>query len=134
MATQYSVVFEAFLNKISDDDLLSINKANRNLILLGLMRSACAEFKNLCVEDLSKRDDTTSEFEEDLSDESIEILAKLMVVEWLGQKVRKNDWFEIALGTKFSPAEQLKQTRETYNEAKKDAKKSMIDYSFIHKK
>ena len=65
---------------------------------------------------------------------SQEILAELMVVEWLKPHLYKSEFFENALGTKdystFSPANLLKEVRETYLTARERARFLIIDYSY----
>jgi len=134
MATQYSNVYNVFLNKMSDSGLLAMDVSSRSIVLRRMMVAACEIFDYVCKEDLSKRDDTTEEFEDDVSEESINIITELMLVEWLKQKLYKGSLYETAIGTKdfsiFSPANQLKEIRETYELTKQHSKKLIIDYSY----
>jgi hypothetical protein len=133
MATAYSTVYNAFLGKITDFDILEFEEADRETTLKNLLKSACPNFK-VSKDDLSDRDDDQEQFNVDLSDISVEIISELMIVEWLKPKLYKSDFFENVLNTKdfsmFSPANLLKEVRETYNQALKNAKVLMIDYSY----
>lgn len=136
MATPYSEIYNSFLGKITDYDLPSLSAEFKDLFIFGLLKSAIPKFK-VCLEDLSDRDDTTLlEFNETLSDESIDILSELMVVEWLQPQLYKSDFFQNQLGTKdfslFSPANLLKEVRQTYFLAKQNAKNMMINYSYYN--
>ena len=135
MATPYSTVYNSFLGKITDYELPSLSAEFQEAFLLGLLTSAIPKFK-VCIEDLSDRDDTTLEFTDDLSDESVDILSELMVVEWLQPQLYKSDFFQNQLGTKdfslFSPANLLKEVRQTYFLAKHNVRSMMINYSYYN--
>ena len=135
MATPYSKIYNSFLGKITDYDLPSLSAEFKDLFMLGLLTSAIPKFK-VCIEDLSDRSDTTLEFTDDLSDESVDILSELMVVEWLQPQLYKSDFFQNQLGIKDSPlfsrANLLKEVRQTYFLAKQNAKIMMINYSYYN--
>ena len=135
MATPYSKIYNYFLGKITDYDLPSLSAEFKDLFMFGLLISAIPKFK-VCIEDLSDRNDTLLEFTDDLSDESIDILSELMVVEWLQPQLYKSDFFQNQLGIKdsylFSHANLLKEVRQTYFLAKQNAKIMMINYSYYN--
>ena len=134
MATPYSAFYNIFLGKVTDYDILAFEDTDRNAILKGLLKSACVQFSKICRQNLEDRDDATETFAETIDDDAIEIVTELMISEWLKSKLYLSESFKNAMNTKdfnqFSPANLLKEIRETYNLTKFNAKKLMIDYSY----
>lgn len=133
MATPYDKIYNVFIGKVTDTDFPSFLESDREDILKGLMNSACVNFK-VCKQDLHTRDELDENFIDDLDDDVIEIITELMIVEWLKPKLLITENFKNVMNTKdfnqFSPANLLKETRETYKEAREHAKSLMIDYSY----
>ena len=136
MATPYSKVIEVFLNKITDMDLPKFDDITRDIIVIGYMKSACTKFAKVCEMDLYDRDDEILEFRCDLDDEVIDIITENMLVEWLKPKVLFSDNLSNVLNTKdfsmYSPANMLKELRETLAYLKKNARALVNNYSFAH--
>lgn len=136
MATPYSDVIEVFLNKITDMDLPKFDDITRDTIVIGYMKSACTKFAKVCEVDLYDRDDELQEFSCDLDDEVIDIITENMLVEWLKPKVLFSDNLSNVLNTKdfsmYSPANLLKELRETLAYLKKNARALVNNYSFAH--
>lgn len=82
MATPYEKVYNRFLSKISDFNLVEVDDYSFDEMMNGWLNSAILRVRK-CQHDLSKRDDEVQEFEEDLSDLEIELLACGMVDSWL---------------------------------------------------
>ena len=82
MATPYEKVYNRFLQKISDFNLADVDDYSFNEMINGWLNSAVIRVRK-CQHDLSKRDDELQEFEEDLSDLEIELLALGMVDAWV---------------------------------------------------
>lgn len=82
MATPYEKVYNRFLLKISDFNLVEVDDYSFDEMMNGWLSSAILRVRK-CQHDLSKRDDEVQEFEEDLSDLEIELLACGMVDSWL---------------------------------------------------
>lgn len=136
MATPYSVIYNAALGRFSDYDFLPIAEFQRTAILLGHLRRARSDFINLCKFDLSKYDDDAEEFEEDLDEESIEILALGVSYHWLSSKVLNSELFRNVLNTKdfsfFSPGSLLNNLRLLRSEVLAEYKARMVAYSYDH--
>jgi hypothetical protein len=136
MATPYSDVIKVFLNKITDMDLPKFDDITRDVIVIGYMKSACTKFAKVCQVDLYDRDDELREFSCDLDDEVIDIITENMLVEWLKPKVLFSDNLSNVLNTKdfsmYSPANLLKELRETLSYLKKNARALVNNYSFAH--
>lgn len=82
MATPYGDVYSRFLQKISDFNLAEVDDYSFDNMMNDWLNSAIIRVRK-CQHDLSKRDDEAQEFEEDLSDLEIELLACGMVDSWL---------------------------------------------------
>jgi len=135
MATKYSVVYEWFASKVTDYDLLLFTDEDRESIIKTYLMSACVKFSN-CKVDLFDRNETDNEFNQDLDDEILDILSENMLISWLQPKLNNIENFKNALSTKdfslYSPANLLKETRETFKEIRLNAKKMIDNYSFRH--
>ena len=90
MATSYDNIYGRFLNKITDFNLVEIDDYSFNDMLQGWFKAAIVRSRK-CQHDLSKRDDELQEFEEDLSDLEIELLAMGMVDAWLSQYLNSTE-------------------------------------------
>lgn len=134
--TLYSEVIEVFINKITDMDLPKFEDLTRETIIVGYMKSACTKFAKVCEVDLNDRDKVLGCFNSDLDDEIIDIITENMLVEWLKPKVLFTDNLSNVLNTKdfsmYSPANMLKELRETLAYLKKNARGLINNYSFAH--
>lgn len=134
MATPYSDLYNSFLAQITDYDLPIYEEDVKTDMLNKYMISACSKFLKICKEDLNDRDDISEEFTDDLTDDTKDILIELMVVEWLKPRLYNTEFFKNVLNTKdfnqFSPANLLKEIRQTYILAKANARNMMINYSY----
>lgn len=74
MATPYQTVYDRALQKYTDYDLVTLPDVELTEMLHGWLLSAIAKFRQ-CKNDLKDRDDELAQFNSDLEDEEIEILA-----------------------------------------------------------
>lgn len=134
--TSYSEIIEVFLNKITDMDLPRFDDLVRESIIINYMKSACTKFAKVCEVDLYDRNDVEKCFNSVLDDEIIDIITENMLVEWLKPKVLFTDNLANVLNTKdfsmYSPANMLKELRETLAYLKKSARGLINNYSFAH--
>ena len=82
MATPYEKIYNRFSQKISDFNLVEADDHSLGEMLQGWLNSSIVRIRK-CQHDLSKRNDELQEFEEDLSDLEIELLALGMVDAWV---------------------------------------------------
>ena len=94
--TPFSVVYDAFLSKITDDMYMELNEKDTNKLLEELLISGIQKFEFPRVnlfdyvpkKSLDKKDKTaTGYFKCILTNEEINILSTYMIVEWLGQQL-----------------------------------------------
>ena len=83
-STPFSVVYDRFLSKITDDMYMEITQEETSVLLFELLINAIPWFEFPRI-NLSLRNDT--EFLVPLSEEEINILATYMIVEWMGQQL-----------------------------------------------
>lgn len=80
--TSYKTIFNRFAQKITDYKMLELSDDDVLQMMTAWMSSAIAKFRR-CENDLSQRDDEIQTFSIDLNESELEILALLMVSEWL---------------------------------------------------
>ena len=134
MATPYSKIYDRMLAKITDYDLAFVPEGDLQLMLCGWLASSISKFRK-CASDLSNRDDELATFNVDLVDEEIEILALLMVCEWLEPQVNSVLLTHQMFGGKeekfYSQANQLAELKALRDETRTEARKLMRDYTYF---
>lgn len=132
MATQFDAVYGSFLSKVSDFDLADMTEANAKIVMHDLLNHAIALFGESCKKDLL--DVTETGWIADLSNFEIDILSELMVEAWFKPRVANIELLRSKLSTKdftvFSPANQLKENREAYEQAHKRSRSMINEYSY----
>ena len=140
MSVPYDIFTRAFLEKVTELDF-PIRDYERNGIIDGYMKRAINSFRTVCLHDLTTTaDDVVREFDVDVPDEDLDELADIisegMVVQWLKPYVYKQENLENLISTKdfstYSPAELLNRVKGTYQDARKDFKHMIRDYSYDH--
>ena len=133
MSTPYEDIFDSFRDKIRSFSFVNFDKDDLDEILTGYLKSSIVRFKT-CKKDLSDRDDLYKIFNEDLTDEEIEILATLMVERFLDPFIQTEEILREKLSSKdynlYSPSNFLKELREVRKEAKTEAQRLMTGYSY----
>jgi hypothetical protein len=81
MATSFQVVYQRFLNKITDSNLASLPTTNLESIMLDYLQSSIVRFRK-CKQDIKNIDIDSQQFNVDLNLDEIEILASWMVYHW----------------------------------------------------
>lgn len=131
MATPYKDIFVSFLGKISDPYLADMTDDDFDALLLKYLNSSIPKFRK-CKQDLSLKDE--SGFTETLTDEEIEILANLMVVEWLRPHVNNLELLKQALTPKdfklTSQANHLKELQTLRRDTQAEISRLLVDYSY----
>lgn len=138
MATPYSKIYEAFIFKVKAYDLLMLLEEDREDILYIYMTSVCRKvFKTVMpYVDLSDRNEDTKEFNNDIDDDVIDIIAECMITEWLKPQMYSDELLESRLNTKdfteYSPAKLIEQMRYVYEMSKKESNVIINNYTFSH--
>lgn len=110
MATPYEKVYECFIQKITDFNLVEIDDYSFDNMLQSWLKSAITRTRK-CEHNLSLRDEDTQQFQDDLSDLEIELLALGMVDAWISPMLNSTELALQFIGGKeekyFSQAQQL---------------------------
>lgn len=90
MATPYEKIYDRFIQKITDFNLVEVDDYSFEKMLNGWLDSAVIRVRK-CQHDLSKRDNELQSFEEDLSDLEVELLALGMVDAWVSPMLNSTE-------------------------------------------
>ena len=96
--TSYDVVYGRFLNRISDFNLADLDDHTLNEMFKGWLHSAIV--KTRTATDLSARDDESEVFNNDLSEQDVELLAMGMVIGWLDQRINSTEYTNLFVAGK----------------------------------
>ena len=138
MATSYSDVYEAFIFKIEGYKLLMLLNEDRERIIDKYMTAVCRKIQKKCAKyvDLADRDDLLQQFNKDIDEDIIDIIAECMITEWLKPKIYSDELLQSRLNTKdfteFSPAKLIEHTRYVYEMSQKESKAMVNNYTFSH--
>jgi hypothetical protein len=106
VATPYEKVYDRFGRKMTDFNLVEIDDYTLSDMFHGWLESAVIRIRK-CQHDLSKRNDESQEFLEDLSDLEIELLAMGMLDAWLSQYLNSTENVLQFIGGKEEKLEQI---------------------------
>ena len=138
---QYDLFINAFLQKISEFDFLTLDEEDRNEIVEGYMHRAIGEFSYVCSYDLvSTRNDELREFEVEIPDrillEIINIVTEGMLVQWMKPYMYNQELLQNVLNTRdyttYSPSELLYRVTEAYKESQQNFTRMIREYSYRH--
>lgn len=119
MATSYIKVYDRFLSKITDFNLVEVDDYSFDNMMQGWLNTSIVRTRK-CEHDLSLRDDELQEFSEDLSDVEIELLALGMVDAWVTPMLNSTELTLQFLGGKeekfYSQSQQLAELRNLKKE------------------
>lgn len=105
MATPYEKVYCRFLNKCTDFNLADLDDHTLNEMMKDWLDSAIIRTRTSS--DLSARDDEAEEFENDLTDQDIELLAMGMILAWLDQRIQSTEYTNLFVAGKEEKLKQL---------------------------
>jgi hypothetical protein len=133
MATPFNILFQRFLNKITDSDLASLPTSNLESIMADFLQSSIVRFRK-CKQNIKDFDLTLQKFNVDLSMEEIEILANWMKFEWLDQQINRIELLKQSLSSKdyamYSQANHLNSLLVLREVTLKDVHTLMKYYSY----
>lgn len=131
--TPYDTIYSRFAQKITDFKILELSDSDVEELLYGYLISSVAKFKK-CQTDLSLREEELKVFTEDLLDLEVEILAMMMVSEWLAPQLNSVMYTSQFFGGKeekfFSQANQLHELMALEEKNTRRARKLIRDYTY----
>lgn len=141
MTVSYDIFTKAFLDKITEYRLCTFSENNRQSLVDGYMKRACAKFSEVCIYDISNGNDETRTFEiEDITqgevDEIVDIISEGMLVQWMKPYVFMQKNLEMILVTPdhsvHSQAELVNRVTGLYTYCEKNYTRMVREYSFRH--
>lgn len=134
MSTSYQSVYDVFLGKITDIDLVNLPTTVAESTMHGYLISAVAKFTH-CKQDLTNRDDTTKQFNIVLTDLETEILATSMTGSWTDPYIKNIMLMKQSLSSKdftsFSQANHLKELQDLKTHITEEVSTLLGLYSYI---
>ena len=133
--TLYSTLYERCLSKLEDPTLLQLPEEDLEVMLHDYMVSAIAKHRK-CEHDLSDRDDELKQFNSDLTDLEIEILAILMLREWISVRLHSvTNILQVFSGKEtkwFSQAAHIAELRAMDEALKLEAQQLSRDWTYTN--
>ena len=133
MATSYEEIYNLAANKITDPEIAILLPEDIEELFHGYLISAIPKFRK-CKNDLSDRDDELRQFNVDLLDVEKEILAILVVREWLQPQLYSALLTKQVFSDKeqkyYSQSSHLSELRALDETLKIDAQKLSRDYTY----
>ena len=133
MATSYEEIYNLAANKITDPEIALLLPEDIEELFYGYLISAIPKFRK-CKNDLSNRDDELRQFNVDLLDVEKEILAILVVREWLQPQLYSALLTKQVFSDKeqryYSQSSHLSELRALDETLKIEAQKLSRDYTY----
>ncbi|MDK1672909.1 hypothetical protein QOK74_08485 [Staphylococcus saprophyticus] len=134
--TEFTLIYDKFLSKLTDFSLARIDQEVLELDLQERLITALSDFTQLS-EEKTLFDPTTKTFNENLSIEEQNIIATLMVINYLDKYILSEDNMRILLNSKdykqYSQASLLKELKNTKSDYQSDVDAKMNSYAFRQK-
>ena len=129
--TSYETIYKRFSKKITDFVFLDLSDEDTEELLFSYLMSSIAKFRK-CESDLSERDEDSKAFKNDLLNEEIEILALMMVEEWLEPQLNSSLLTNQIVGGSeekfYAQANQLDKLQNLQLRNRINAQKAFRDY------
>lgn len=134
--TEFTLIYDKFLSKLTDFSLARLDKDVLESDLQERLITALSDFAQL-PEEKTKVDLNTKTFTNGLSVEEQNIIATLMVINYLDKYILSEDNMRILLNSKdykqYSQAALLKELKATKSEYQSDVDAKLNSYSFRQK-
>lgn len=132
MPTEFTEVYEVFLSKITDYDILQLSEEELNIELKILLKKALARFVN--IKEVSV-DYDFEQFSRELSGLEVDIISSYMVCAWILPKINNISLLRQSLSSKdfqlYSQANHLSTLMELKDRLDKEAQYWASRYSLI---
>lgn len=134
MGTKFEEVYARYRARVRNYDFLDYNSAVRDVYQYDLLIMSIGDFEDICVQDLSDRDDEILTFNIDLTNREKDILALGMVLHFVEPYVYNTDALQNAMSTKdfslYSPANLLEKMTELMTTTEARLRREINLYSF----
>lgn len=136
MATPYIHVIDRAQFRVMDYDVLKRTFQEQYDIMYKFMLSAIADFSPYCLIDLNNRSDELAQFNENLDNEVMEILALGVAYYWMSSRALNSELLYNRLSTKeysyFSPANLLREVQALRDAVQQEFRGAIIRYTYLH--
>lgn len=133
--TLYSTLYEKCLAKLEDPTLLMLPEEDLENMLYNYMLSAIAKHRQ-CDHDLSDRNEELKQFNSDLTDLEVEILAILMLREWISVRLHSvTNVMQVFSGKEtkwFSQSAHIAELKAMDNALKIEAQQLSRDWTYAN--
>lgn len=134
MPTPFTTIYDRAVFRFGDREALKYDIQTREDILEKYLISAKTDFQSVCKVDLTDCDMDARQFNADLDDEVIEILALGIAYYWLSFKTLDSKALQNVLNSKdyyyYSPAMLLKEVKGLRDEVRSEFYSKMRRYSY----
>ncbi|MFQ3843274.1 hypothetical protein AABD41_01345 [Staphylococcus pseudoxylosus] len=134
--TEFTLIYDKFLSKLTDFSLAQLDQEVLELDLQERLKTAISDFTSL-PEEYTIIDQTNKSFIKNLTIEEQNIIATLMVINYLDKYILSEDNMRILLNSKdykqYSQVSLLKELKATKSEYQSDVDAKMNSYSFRKK-
>lgn len=135
MATPFTDIYARAIFRFADYKFLEQDIDVREGVLEKYLISAKTEFQRICKVDLGDYDLTLKQFNNDLGDEEIEILALGVAFYWVSYKTMNSELLKNVLNSKdyyyYSPANLLKEVQTLRKTIRGEFDSRMKKYSYF---
>ena len=135
MATPFTDIYARAIFRFADYKFLEQDIDVREGVLEKYLISAKTEFQRICKVDLGDYDLTLKQFNNDLGDEEIEILALGVAFYWVSYKTMNSELLKNVLNSKdyyyYSPANLLKEVQTLRKTIRGEFDSRMRKYSYF---
>lgn len=132
MPTEFTEIYELFLSKITDYDILQLDEEELNIELKMLLKKALAKFVN--IKEVSI-DYDFEQFSRELSGLEMDIISSYMVSEWISPKINNISLLRQSLSSKdfqmYSQANHLSTLMELKSKCDKEVQYWASRYSLL---
>lgn len=135
MATPYSDVYAVFLSKVRDYSFLNFTQEEAEEDFEKWLKSSIVEFRR-CKSDLKDRDNELKQFNNDLSEDEIEILSVFMVTKYLSSILVTSELLRPVMTDAdfkiYSQANHIKEISNLRKDLRKEANQLLVGYSYYN--
>lgn len=136
MATPFRDIYERAVFRFRDYDSLKLTPVRYKEVLQKYLLMAIADIKKTGDESLTQYDLDAEQFNSDLNDECVELLALGISYHWLSAKILDSEKLRNSMSTKeysfFSPANLLRESQDLLASIRKEFTEAVMNYTYYN--
>lgn len=134
MATLFETVYDVFLMKVNDYSYLNLTEAELEDDFIKYLRSACVNFRQSEADLFRNFNEAENQFDIDLDQYEIEILATLMLIEYLTPHIVSSENLKQLIGNRefkfYSQANLLSELQKLRRMFRLEATQLISEYTY----